>query len=256
MGVPPNTAQGPRWTGPTGHCHNGVLMVLSKGPDRKHRENVILAIALSTVAGAVNGIGFLEVGSFTSHVTGNAAHLGVSLAAQRGTAILSFCALLVAFLCGAFCAGALEEMALRLGRARHALALVMEATVLTAFVAVVSQEGAHSRTLATALLCFAMGIQNALVTNVSGAVVRTTHLTGVMTDMGLEMAHLLAARDRGRSFPKLTLHASIFCGFLLGAVAGPLTHAHVGPLALFGPVALLLGLTVMDALLFWWNTQR
>src|SRR6266568_4219998 len=71
----------------------------------------------------------------------------------------------------------------------YAVALFSEAAILVMFtIASTLTVDAHPRLkdLEAALLCVAMGMQNSLVTRLSGAVVRTTHLTGVITDIGIE----------------------------------------------------------------------
>jgi anti-anti-sigma regulatory factor len=117
-----------------------------------------------------------------------------------------------------------------------------------------------------ALVSFAMGLQNALVTRISGAVVRTTHVTGVVTDIGIEVVrvwhwfkdstrHLnlaqrlrlvpLAVRDA--EMKRVTLLATIFLSFISGAVVGPITFLAWGAWALALPVAVLVGLALFDA---------
>jgi hypothetical protein len=117
----------------------------------------------------------------------------------------------------------------------------------------------------TSVASFAMGLQNATITRVSGAVVRTTHLTGVVTDMGLEgVQYALWAWDktRGRrpgrrtrvlrisqrhpSVLRLLLLTSIVGSFLFGVVAGTLAWHYFPQYALIAPVAFLLGIIVVD----------
>jgi uncharacterized membrane protein YoaK (UPF0700 family) len=226
-------------------------LLLNPAPDRNLRQNVLLAVALAWVAGAVNSVGFLMLGAFTSHITGTATNLGGALGTQRGEAALEFAVLLGSFLGGAFAAGMMVEAARRLGRARYALGLATEAALLLTFVSLTANDPQHPRVLALCLLCLAMGLQNALGTSVSAAMVRATHLTGLMTDLGLEAARLLVDGDRQRSVPRLTLQTVTFCGFLAGAASGAAGHVEFGALAALGPVGVLLGLTAMDAVLYW-----
>jgi uncharacterized membrane protein YoaK (UPF0700 family) len=98
------------------------------------------------------------------------------------------------------------------------------------------------------LLCFIMGLQNAVVTKLSNAVIRTTHMTGIVTDLGIELgklfywnrhahhpARVLADRDR------MAVLAGLLCAFLVGGVAGAFGFKHLGYVASV-PVAVLLAL--------------
>ncbi len=144
---------------------------------------------LATVAGFVNSGGFVLIGSFTSHVTGSIGRLADDIA-RADSAAAAFAALLViSFFAGAFFATWIMDS--RNERSGYALALLCEGLVLTTFIFVAGiSRSTHPRALdaQAALLCVAMGLQNSMVTRLSGAVVRTTHLTGVMTDLAMESA--------------------------------------------------------------------
>ncbi|MFC7608645.1 YoaK family protein [Teichococcus aestuarii] len=105
--------------------------------------------------------------------------------------------------------------------------------------------------LATPLLCFLMGLQNATITKISGARMRTTHVTGIVTDIGVELGRLLywnrAGTLEGRPFvradrAKLRLLLGLLGGFFLGGVAGAAGFLVLG-FAFCLPVAALLLLT-------------
>ena len=109
-----------------------------------------------------------------------------------------------------------------------------------------------------ATLCFAMGLQNAMVTRLSGAIVRTTHLTGITTDIGIKVVRLLYAySDRARGLPvraapdmqRFKLLVTIWLSFLSGATVGPALYLLIGSPAMLLPVVILLGLAAFDALL-------
>ena len=233
-------------------------MFAREGKERSFSENTRLAIALSGIAGAVNATGFFVVGTYTSHVTGNVAKIGDEIAQRRYGLALDALLLVVAFLAGAMVATMLVEGARRVGgRAHYKSALLLEIAVLAAFTLLSSVPGLPMLPL-TAMLCFAMGLQNALVTKISGAIVRTTHLTGVATDFGIELVQLAFwFRDRARGLglaaraqllrgslrePELEqawLHFAIFASFLVGATAGPLLYVRIGHFAMGLPCAVL-----------------
>jgi hypothetical protein len=111
----------------------------------------------------------------------------------------------------------------------------------------------------------AMGLQNATITRISGNVVRTTHLTGVVTDLGLEgVQYLFWWRDKTRSrregrrgrlrrvstrhptFLRLALLVSIFGSFLFGVVAGTLAYSHWPAYSMCAPILFLMWIVWMD----------
>ncbi len=215
------------------------------------RQKSRLAISLSWVAGYTNVIVFIVCGVATSHTTGNVTRFGQTLV-QRNTAVATFYGyMILCFLGGAVASALMTEGARRRGaRSKYMLPVAVQAAMLCALALLIDyyqvartwETGAAAGTAATywitGLASFAMGLQNATITTVSGAVVRTTHLTGVVTDFGLEgVRYALWAWDRGRGrrgrahrvwrvsrrhpgLLRLLLLASIFGSFLFGVVAG------------------------------------
>jgi uncharacterized membrane protein YoaK (UPF0700 family) len=90
-------------------------------------------------------------------------------------------------------------------------------------------------------LLFAMGLQNSLVSLVSGSVVRTTHLTGTFTDLGIELAQLIQKQkeDVAGLKAKIKLRLAIIFFFLFGAVAGACIFHYMSFHAFFIPAAIL-----------------
>lgn len=165
-------------------------MFRHEGPARDPRLNALLAAYLASIAGFVNTGGVILLGMFTSHVTGSVGRFGADVA--RGDFAAAFFALLLvfAFLLGAFGASLLIEGSTERMPEAYALALVLQSVMLASFVFTAEVASSDPRVLdaQAALLCGAMGMQNSLVTRLSGAVVRTTHLTGIVTDLGIELA--------------------------------------------------------------------
>lgn len=96
-------------------------------------------------------------------------------------------------------------------------------------------------------LSFLMGLQNAVVTHISNARVRTTHVTGMLTDIGIELGNLIDLAQRGGNegetalnLVKLRLHGQTVASFLLGGVVGVVAYKAFGALLLFGSSTLLL----------------
>ncbi len=195
------------------------------------------AVALSSVAGMVNVVGFLGFEhQAVSHMTGSTSQLGMAIAQGDWRAVGHLWSLLVAFSLGAMLSGLLiQDSALQLGR-RYGVALAIESALLLVAIPLFEQQQIWGA-LAAAMAC---GLQNAMATTFSGAVVRTTHLSGMLTDLGIGLGHLL--RGLPLQMRRLTLSGLIISGFLGGGIVGAWLFMHFRYDALLAP-ALLTGLT-------------
>lgn len=217
---------------------------------QRHGVDRQLAWSLAFVAGAINAGGFLAVATYTSHVTGPISRAADEFADGRPRAALAALGMVGCFLAGAFVTGLLVHTgrALRL-RSRYALALAIEAALLLVFGAFGASLQQHRELVLPAtvvLLCFLMGMHNAIVTHISSAVVRTTHMTGIVTDIGIGLANLaFPAHDaheldeRARRRARLVLHALILASFFVGGIVGALGFRHVGYAVTFAFAAFL-----------------
>ena len=202
------------------------------------------AVALACVAGMVNVIGYLGFEhQAVSHLTGTTSLLGAALAQGDLRAIVHLWGMLIAFCVGAMLSGlVIQDQTLKLGR-RYGVALALEAALLLLSIPLFKQQQIWGALLA-AMAC---GLQNAMVTTYSGAAVRTTHLSGMFTDLGIGLGQLL----RGMPLPmrRLTLSGLIISGFLGGGVLGAWFYRHWGYDALLAP-ALLTGSTGIGYVLY------
>lgn len=208
------------------------------------------AVTLACVAGMVNVIGYLGFEhQAVSHLTGTTSLLGAALAGGDWRAVRHLWAILIAFSLGAMVSGLIvQDSTLRLGR-RYGVALTVEALLLAASVPLFMKQQLNGALLA-AMAC---GLQNAMVTTYSGAVVRTTHLSGMFTDLGIGLGHAL----RGMPLPvrRLMLSALIISGFLAGGIAGAWLFRALHYRALLIPAALT-GLTGVGYVLYRHWTMR
>lgn len=222
-----------------------------EGPARSPGQNRALAALLSIIAGYVNAAGFVLVNSFTSHVTGSAGRFANNLVQREYLDAVSALLLVLAFFLGAFTANTLL-LTRFVGRRPfiYAALLALESMILMVFVFVahaqIGDAPTRSADAKAAMLCFAMGLQNSLVTVISDARVRTTHLTGVVTDLGIEAARwlrFLMGRASGhvnnelaRPQPQTSaLLLTIFLSFLLGAALGAELATQSGASAMYAP---------------------
>ena len=219
---------------------------------RTRRANRQLGAVLAFVAGAINAGGFLAVQRYTSHMTGIVSAVADDLALGSIGLAIAGLILLAAFTAGAATTAVLINWARRRQmRSKFALALLLEAALLLVFGLVGANLAAFAYLLVPAtvfLLCFIMGLQNAIVTKISQAEIRTTHMTGVVTDLGIELGRLIYwNRTRHRddihfvkaNRDKLFIHSTILGLFFTGGIVGALAFKAVGFSATI-PIALLL----------------
>jgi uncharacterized membrane protein YoaK (UPF0700 family) len=226
-----------------------------------------LAISLAWVAGFVNAVGVLTCGTVTSHVTGHASGLGRDAALGEWGAATLMGALVGAFFLGAFATG----LSLEVGRARgwpslYAIPAAIEVVLLGAFAVGVrwhdpsAIESGATLWWMTGVASCAMGVQNAIITRISSGVVRTTHLTGIVTDLGHELAHVAVRRGLlgrayrdpggtprfGTGWPRLALLASIVAAFVFGSACGAWTHLRAPQASMLPPILLLGWIILVD----------
>lgn len=195
------------------------------------------AAALACIAGMVNVVGYLgfEHQAIT-HLTGTTSLLGAALAHGDGNAVWQLGAMIASFVSGAMLSGLIiQDTVLRLGR-RYGVALTLEAMLLATAVPLFQQ----GRLLGPMLAAAAIGLQNAMATTYSGAVVRTSHVSGMFTDLGLMIGHALRKREPARR--RLVLCVVIISAFLAGGIIGALLFGQWGYRALYLP-AMLTGAT-------------
>lgn len=221
------------------------------GHQRTLEANRQLGLALVFVAGAINAGGFLAVQHYTSHMTGIVSAMADNLALGGYALVLAGAGAMLSFLLGAACTSILVNYARRQQLySEYALPLLLEAVLLLSF-GLLGARLSHIRGLfvpvTVMLLCFIMGLQNAVITKLSKSEIRTTHLTGTITDIGIELGKLLywntqdsGANDRvvaNRSRLKLLCLLVVF--FFVGGVAGAIGFKQIG-FASTIPLALLL----------------
>lgn len=197
------------------------------------------AFILAFTAGTVNAVGLLGFEhQAVSHLSGTATLLGTGLARDEFALALHLAGILLAFLAGAALSGALlPGRSLRLGRHYETL-LAIEGMLLLAATHYLGDGATGGHYLAS----MACGLQNALVTTYSGAVVRTTHLTGIVTDLGLMLGSVLRGRALDRR--KALLFLIILTGFLAGGAIGAWLFAWLAFAALAVPAGICFSLAI------------
>ncbi len=220
------------------------------GRDRTQAGNARIGITLAFVAGAINAGGFLAVHQYTSHMTGIVSSMADSLALGSYDLVLAGLGGLLSFLLGAMASAIMVNFGRRRRAASEfALPLLVEAGLLLCF----GLAGANLEKFeglfvpaTVMLLCFIMGLQNAVISKISKSEIRTTHITGTLTDIGIELGKLIywnrsrTHDDRVMANRAKLLTLSLLCvAFFLGAISGALGFKHAGYVSTV-PLALVL----------------
>lgn len=228
------------------------------GKQRSHDANRHLGFALAFVAGAINAGGFLAVQQYTSHMTGIVSSMADNAALGLYDLVLDGAGGLLSFVVGAACCAVMVNSARRRGlHSEYASPLLLEAFLLMCFGALgvrLSEIAGLFVPVTVMLLCFIMGLQNAVITKLSGAEIRTTHVTGIVTDIGIELGRLfywytnrstMAALGNGE---RLCLLCMMVLCFAIGGFAGALGFKHLGYAS---TLPLAFGLVILAAVPAW-----
>jgi len=222
-------------------------MFVHQGRTRTARHNLQIASLLSFVAGIVNVAGFLAVSRLTTNVTGHFAFFVDEVFKLHWLQGLVYFLYIFFFFLGSFSSSFLAEV---LTRRKAGFAYIVPTLIESFMLALVGLAGTgqienHPDLIACSLL-FAMGLQNSLVTRISKATVRTTHLTGLFTDLGIEVSQLFFYRDtdsRKQLLVSIRLRLTIIGSFFIGGVIGGIFYSAIGLRILFlGSVALVAGM--------------
>ncbi|MBH2015457.1 MAG: DUF1275 domain-containing protein [Burkholderiales bacterium] len=232
------------------------------GRHRSVEANRHLGWALAFVAGAINAGGFLAVRQYTSHVTGTVSSLADNLALGHRDLVVDAIVGVLSFLAGAICCAVMVNFARRRQlSSEFALPLMLEAALILCFGLMGSRLSEFEGLLVpftVVLLCFIMGLQNAVVTKLSNSVIRTTHMTGIVTDLGIELGKALYwNRDAQQppvraSLDRITVLGGLLLAFTLGGVVGAYGFKFVGYVSTV-PLALMLAAL---ALVPTWDDMR
>lgn len=228
-------------------------MFRHQGKSRTKKHNLQIATVLSSVAGIVNVTGFLSFKQLTTNVTGHFALFisdVVDFKFWKGTVYFLY---IFSFLFGSFVSSFLIEK-FRKNRRLNVFVVptIIECLILSSIAITSDITKIVYPNLIVCLLLFAMGLQNSFVTKISNAVVRTTHLTGLFTDLGIELSQLFFPeshpnREKIKSTIKLRIY--IICFFFLGGIIGGFLYSRFDlklKTLLLGAIILLISLFYDD----------
>lgn len=204
-------------------------MLITSENTRTFNTDIRLACTLAAVAGALNTAAFETVGFFSANMTGNVSSLSDHLAKANLHVGLFFLLIVLLFIAGS----SVSTLIINSGRRRqirgiYAINILLEGVALLVLGVIESWFSfSQSGVLLVLSLSFLMGLQNAVVTRISNARVRTTHVSGTATDIGIELAMLFdvlrrkeSTKDAPLYIERLKLHFFTVMAFLLGGVLG------------------------------------
>ena len=231
-------------------------MFRHQGKNRTFIHNLRLATLLSFVAGIVNVTGVLSIKTLTTNVTGHFAYFAEEVMKHNYSAAFTFFIFTIFFLIGSFVSNFLAELiSKKHPDLSHVIPITLEIIVLITvgiFGGQSDLSSSEGKWIAFSML-FAMGIQNSLVTKISQSTVRTTHLTGLFTDLGIELSQLFFYKkpeETKKLKTSIYLRMSIIIFFFLGCFAGGFMYGFLKMKTLFVSALFLLVALLYDYIRF------
>lgn len=196
-------------------------------------KKFLIWISFAFQAGCINVGGFLACHRFVTHTTGFATFFGSEMAQGEVQMAFGYLSVPLFFLIGAmFSAFFTDRRSLHNHRPNYIIVFgAMWLCLLAVFILGIKdffgtfgEEITLSKDYQLlALLSLSSGVQNAMITSVSKAVVRTTHLTGLTTDLGIGLVRIFSSSDhqfKHNETQAIRMRIGIIIGFILGSWLG------------------------------------
>lgn len=201
-------------------------MLRQSKEQRTLKQNLLLASSTAFVSGVTNVAGMVAFLAFTSNITGHVATLAKHIVEQNWSEIVVFVIWLLLFFAGAFLSNFIVKSVEHRSRYQaHSIPIIIEILLLL-FVAIYGnnfyRETQTEREIVIGVIIFSMGLQNSLVSTISGGLIKSTHLTGLFTDLGgdvSEWLHPKVAKTtaiRNKIYVRLTVLFFYFFGGIMG----------------------------------------
>lgn len=198
------------------------------------------AFFLAVNAGMINVLGLVTVlHQSVSHMTGNVSMLAMAILDWQPTTILYLILVLMCYVIGSFYSG------LILGNSHFSLTrrYGVPLSLVAFFIVLCWLLLPFFPRYALLWACVAMGVQNAMVSHYKGTIIRTTHLSGVLTDLGLALGY--KARGLEVESKRIILHLLILIGFIVGGLLASWLYPYLKLNAFLIPAALSLIMSVV-----------
>ena len=211
-----------------------ATMLRRSKEERSLKENLLLASTTALAAGITNVAGMIAFLAFTTNVTGHVANLARHIVEQNYREIIVFGIWLLLFFAGAFLTSFIIRSYKHVSDYKaHSIPVIIEIVVLL-FVALYGHnfysETTLEREIVIGSIMFAMGLQNSLVSTVSGGLIKTSHLTGLFTDLGGDIAEWLHPKAKKTTTVrnKIYIRLTILGFYISGAIVGGLLFDLIG----------------------------
>ncbi|MCB9061086.1 MAG: DUF1275 domain-containing protein [Halobacteriovoraceae bacterium] len=192
-------------------------------------ENRITWSLLAFQGGFVNVGGLLTVHIFVSHITGFSAHFSIHTMNGDFANSIYFLLVPVFFLGGAFLSSIFTEVRKQKNRPPVYIHILVIQSILFLVVSILGKFGFFGNFgeefhnfrdfILLSILAFSCGAQNAIFTHYSKSIIRTTHLTGITTDLGIGLAKSIISKEHSEDyFNKIRINLII--SFILGSLFG------------------------------------
>ncbi|WP_180144507.1 YoaK family protein [Acinetobacter sp. YH12052] len=200
------------------------------------------AFFLAVNAGMINVLGLVTIlHQSVSHMTGNVSMLAMALIAWQPATIIYLILVLLCYVIGSFYSG------LILGNSHFSLTrrYGVPLSLVAFFIVLCWMILPYFPRYALLWACVAMGVQNAMVSHYKGTIIRTTHLSGVLTDLGLALGY--KARGLQVESKRVVLHLLILAGFIVGGILASWLYPYLKLNAFLIPAAL----SVVMSAVYW-----
>ncbi len=218
-------------------------MFRHKGKTRTLKHNLRIASLLSFVAGIVNIAGFLAVQRLTTNVTGHFAYLIDEVFRFEWWQGFIYFLYIFFFFLGSFVSNFLIELISKSNKKlSFTIPVFIEASILILLAFTGNMLIHRTPDLLAFCLLFVMGLQNSLVTTISNSTVRTTHLTGLFTDLGIELSQLffyVQKQQRSKLYSSIRLRLTIISFFFFGGIVGGIFYSYIN-LSILGVAGVVL----------------
>jgi uncharacterized membrane protein YoaK (UPF0700 family) len=211
-----------------------------------------LATILAGIAGCANAGGFILLGSYTSHMTGYLSQVADNIVLHNFVLLGQSLLAIALFVAGAASSAITINWARQHRPQRqYSLPIGLQGGLFLAMAAVgaANLDADLARSIGLALMCFIMGFQNATITKISYARIRTTHATGMITDVGIELGRALYGRvfraEISADRTKLAILLQLLAMFLIGGIVGAVGYSLFGFAFSLPLAAVLLGLALI-----------
>jgi uncharacterized membrane protein YoaK (UPF0700 family) len=230
----------------------GIIMLREEPGKRSLKKNLMLASSTASVAGMTNVVGVIAFLSFVSNITGHVATLAGNITDQNLREVYTVVYWLSMFFFGAFISNFIvKSLDYKSAYVAHATPIVLEIVILLG-VAVYGNDVYNGsklqREVIAGAVLFCMGLQNGLVSRISGGLIKTSHLTGLITDLAGELSDLLHPHVHNTRAlkEKIYIRLTVLAFFMIGGLLGGYLFNLIGMATFFVIPLILLTILLSD----------